>query len=224
MQSKSSDMKYFLVVFLFVATIAASAQKAATVEKDYLPELKTMNISLVGGLNMSKRAEELIKYGYKEYPELQQYFLEDQKNVRYFRISQGSGDFIYEYKFLDDGSVYQLNLYMAHNGTEATGTGMLALKIIFNNSSKKIVDELGMPTQYDLFLLSPYLDSHFDDNDQAMAALRSLKLVNSAKWFSKKYKGTDWEKTPVIELSMHFANRVRYSVTDIELLKRAKKP
>jgi len=216
-------MKYFIALFLLITTVGAFAQQSAKVEKDYLPELKAMNLSLVGGMNMEKRAEDMLKYGFKEYPELQKYFLEEDKNVRYFRQAVKGADLIYEFKYLGDGRVYQMNLYMAHSGTESNGTGMFALKIIFNNSSKKIVDELGMPTKYSLFMLSPYLDKDYDDDDRAMMALKSFNLVNSAKWFSKKYKGSKWENTPVIELSMHFTNRVRYSVTDIELLKLAEK-
>jgi len=212
-------MKYFIALFLSIATVGAFAQQPAKEEKDYLPELKTMNLSLVGGMDMGKRAEEMLKYGFKEYPELQKYFLEEQKNVRYFRQAAKGADLIYEFKYLADGRVYQMNLYMAHSGAQSDGTGMFALKLVFNNSSKRIVDEIGMPTKYNLFLLSPFLDKDYDDDDRAMLALKSFNLVNSAKWFSKKYKGSKWENTPVIELSMHFTNRVRYSVTDIELLK-----
>jgi hypothetical protein len=216
-------MKYLFACLLFLTSIL---QSYAQESKDYDPQIKFLSLNLKKPLTIDSVRQRYIRAGFKEAPEVNDYFEQDLEHTTssenycsFFRKNQDGVDLFVEAQYLTDGRVYRMSCYMNLGGGKKDDAAMMMLKIVFNNSSKKLVSELGMPTKYYQEVLTPFTNADYDDHGRCAQALRANKLLQSARWISKKYEGTDWAKTPTVEMSLHTLKMLKFSVTDIELLK-----
>lgn len=192
-------------------------------KKTYKPVVKSIHKIL--DLESEKKLYDLKKMLLEaDFKDVTQIIKPSINNVCILENIANGASIIIELYFLPDQRIYEIGIRIDGDKELRYGIDvkMFAQKIGFNNVSKKMVQELGMPNISVMDWDDPYSSKDWDDDTKTAKALMTNKLFIFFGFVSSEYENTEFENEASIYLSIDPLLRINVGVKDVELYKLLK--
>lgn len=160
-----------------------------------------------------------------QYKDITQILKPSIKNICVMEKTGSGVTYTYEILYLEDGRIYEIILSVDSDkeGKYSKDVKMAAQKIAFNNATKRMQDELGMPNISIMDWDEPFSRKDWEDDNRTAAALMSNKLFIFFGYASSKYANTEYKDEASVYIMLDPLLRLRLGVKDVELYKLSKK-